>query len=192
MGRAKVCRRPVTITTSIPKLRACRSAARSASEIWNCGLSRVPSISTAIRRIESAATDDSSTRRAGGRVPDFDRAGEPSPAKAYLMRQSFPTETSDEIEDSAPVPDPATGVPTRAKGRHFRQALCGRVLLQSQVGLCRRVPSALQEEPLPAAEEAGRDGTHAEGLDGPAALPYDRRRALGLSCHHRLQELCRR
>src|SRR5882762_8356778 len=70
-----------------------------------------------------------------------------------------------------------------------RQAFRGRILLQGQVGTCRRVSAAVQEEPLPAAEEADGDGPHAQGLDGPAALPYDRRRALGLSRDHRVQEL---
>src|SRR5205807_5401816 len=83
-------------------------------------------------------------------------------------------------------------LPTRfiaiAGGQHFRQALCGRVLLQNEMGACRRVSQAVQEESLSFAEKAGRDGTDAEGLDGSAALSHARGWPLGLSRDHRLQE----
>src|SRR5271157_65132 len=105
------------------------------------------------------------------------------------VRQSFSTETIHEIETIAVVLGAAPSIspgPVRARNR---QALRYRVLLQGQVGTCGRVSAVIQEEPLPAAEEAGGNGTHAQGLDGPAALPHDRRRALGLSRDHRVQKL---
>src|SRR5229473_1357780 len=94
---------------------------------------------------------------------------------------NIPPETIDEIEIPVVVSDAAPNVspcPVRIRNR---QALRGRILLQGEVGICRRVFAAVQKEPLPTAEEAGGDGPHAQGLDGPAALPHYRRRALGLS-----------
>src|ERR1039458_904377 len=52
MGRAKVWRRPVTRTISMPEAWARRRAVRSSGEIWNWGLRRVPSMSVAMRRME--------------------------------------------------------------------------------------------------------------------------------------------
>src|SRR5215831_4376395 len=49
-----------------------------------------------------------------------------------------------------------------------RQAFRRRVLLQSPLGIRRRVPQTLQEESLPAPEKTDRDGSPAESLDGPA------------------------
>ena len=52
MGNAKACLRPVTRTISMPAAWALRRAIKSPSEIWNCGLSSVPSMSVASSRIE--------------------------------------------------------------------------------------------------------------------------------------------
>src|ERR1700687_2114127 len=110
-------------------------------------------------------------------------------AHPYYVRQSFPTEAIHEIKIPAVVSDSASRIsPCPARTRN-RQAFRGRILLQGQMGACRRVSAVVQEEPLPAAEKAGGDGPHAQGLDGPAPLPHDRRRALGLSRDHRVQEL---
>src|ERR1700675_916798 len=108
---------------------------------------------------------------------------------SFRMRQSCPTETIDETEIPSVVSDPPPNVFASSVCTGNGEAFRGRILLQSEVGTCRRVAAAVQEEPLPAAEETGGDGPHAQGLDGPAALPYDRRRALGLSRDHRVQEL---
>src|SRR5580658_8304094 len=62
MGRAKVWRRPVTRMTSTPWACARRRVARSVSEMRNSGLSRVPSISMAMRRRELAVTVNFSIR----------------------------------------------------------------------------------------------------------------------------------
>src|SRR5260370_26653802 len=105
-----------------------------------------------------------------------------------VSRPLFPMETSHEIEIPAVGFDSASNVSPRPVRIRNRQALRGRILLQGEVGICRRVFAAVQKEPLPTAEEAGGDGPHAQGLDGPAALPHDRRRALGLSRDHRVQE----
>src|SRR5215472_18821762 len=77
---------------------------------------------------------------------------------------------------------------TKRGSRGKRPALRDRVLLQGEMGPRRRVSGALQEESLSGAEE--RDGTraHAKSEHGDAALPYDGRRALGLSRDHSLQE----
>src|SRR6202158_3824406 len=105
------------------------------------------------------------------------------------MRQLLSSETIHEIKIPAVVSDSASRIsPCPARTRN-RQALCHRILLQGQVGTRRRVSAVVQEEPLPAAEEADGDGAPAQGLDGPTALPYDRRAALGLSRDHRVQEL---
>src|SRR5450755_1755205 len=105
------------------------------------------------------------------------------------MRQFLSTETLDEMEISSVVPDSDSHRSTRAATDGGGYALRGRILLQGEVGVCRRVSAAVQEKPLPAAAKAGGDGAHAQGLDGPAALPHDRRRTLGLSCDHCVQEL---
>src|SRR5208337_414016 len=105
------------------------------------------------------------------------------------MCENHPPEAIDEIEIRSIVSDFAPSVSSCPVRTRNRQALRYRVLLQGQVGTCGRVSAVIQEEPLPAAEEAGGNGTHAQGLDGPAALPHDRRRALGLSRDHRVQKL---
>src|SRR6266404_1343302 len=69
MGRAKVWRRPVTRITSMPWACARLRVARSASEIRNSGLSRVPSISMAMRRRESAGTNNFSIRQFQSEAP---------------------------------------------------------------------------------------------------------------------------
>src|SRR5713101_1928954 len=61
MGKAKVWRRPVTRMISMPWACALLRVARSVSEIWNSGFSKVPSISMAMRRRELAGTDSFST-----------------------------------------------------------------------------------------------------------------------------------
>src|SRR6266849_2886553 len=102
---------------------------------------------------------------------------------------NIPTETIDEIEIPAVVSDSVASSSLYPVRTRNRQALRGRILLQGEVGIRGRISAAVQEKPLPAAEEAGGDGPHAQGLDGPAALPHYRRRALGLSRDHRVQEL---
>src|SRR5450756_1035260 len=105
------------------------------------------------------------------------------------MRKSFPRRFIDEIEIPSSIPDSVASLTAGTTRTRNRQTLRRRILLQGQVGTRRRVSAAVQEEPLPAAEEAGGDGPPAQGLDGPAALPHDRRRALGLPRDHRVQEL---
>src|SRR5260370_22955379 len=91
---------------------------------------------------------------------------------------NIPTETIDEIEIASVVSDSASNVSPRPVRIRNRQALRGRILLQGEVGICRRVFAAVQKEPLPTADEAAGDAPHAQRLDGPAALPHDRIRAL--------------
>src|SRR3981189_2675376 len=122
--------------------------------------------------------------------------GRGRPSLHFLLKVCCPYATSmpdgdyrDEIRIPFVVPDAfpcISSCPVRAGNR---QAFRGRILLQGQVGTCGRISAALQEEPLPAAEETGGDGPHAQGLDGPAALSLNRRRTLGLSRDHRVQEL---
>src|SRR5271170_6730332 len=107
----------------------------------------------------------------------------------HICDNHFPSETIHEIEISSVVPDAVPNISACPAAAGNGQAICDRILLQGQVGTCRRVSAALQEEPLPAAAKAGGNGPPAQGLDGPAALPYDRRRALGLSRDYRVQEL---
>src|SRR5260370_16004724 len=78
-------------------------------------------------------------------------------ARPYYVRQSFPTETIHEIAISSVVPDPASDLTARPARTRNRQAFRRRILLQGQMGTCRRVSAVVQEEPLPAAEEAGGD-----------------------------------
>src|SRR4029077_1175471 len=174
MGRAKVWRRPVTRMTSIPWAWARPRVARSVPEIWNSGLSRVPSISMAMRRRESAVTSNFNIGcNLAFRVPT-----RPRRRAIYEITCTYETTTPSSVPDFV-----ANLVAGSARARN-RQAFRGRILLQGEVGTCGRVSAAVQEEPLSAAEETSRDGPHAQGLDGPAALPYDRRRALGLSRDH--------
>src|ERR1700730_9748874 len=201
MGRAKVWRRPVTRMTSMPWACARLRVVRSVSEIRNSGLSRVPSISMAMRRSESAGTDNFNIRQfrwSAGRPRPATMLldGQGRPSLHFLLKVCCPYATimpdgdyRDEIKIPCVVPDAFPCIPSRSVRTRNRQAFRGRILLQSQVGTCRRVPAAVQEKPLSTAEEAGGDGPHAQGLDGPAALPYDRRRTLGLSRDHRVQEL---
>src|SRR5580692_3453958 len=79
-------------------------------------------------------------------------------------------------------------LPGSVRLRKSRQALCGGVLLQSQVVARGRVFEAIQEKSLPGPQEGDGDGTDREGLGGSAALPCCRRRALGLPRDHCLQE----
>src|SRR5207237_1039740 len=69
-----------------------------------------------------------------------------------------------------------------------RSAVRDRVLLQGEMGTCGGVSGALQEESLPSAEERDGARAHAEGEHGDAAVSHDRRRPLGLSRDHRIQE----
>src|SRR6185503_1072858 len=58
---------------------------------------------------------------------------------------------------------------TTAKGE--RRSLCRGLLLQSEMGLRRRVHSPLQEEPLPDPQETNRDGPNPERDRGQASIP---------------------
>src|ERR1700674_725299 len=88
MGRAKVWRRPVTRITSMPWAWACLRVARSVSEIWNSGLSRVPSISMAMRRRELTGTHNFSIRQVPGGAP----GGPPGPHATYNSWSSTSTD----------------------------------------------------------------------------------------------------
>src|SRR6266849_7634051 len=48
----------------------------------------------------------------------------------------------------------------RYSRRKKRSTLRDRVLLQNQMGPCRRIPGALQEEPLPGSEKRDRAGPY--------------------------------
>src|SRR6266704_21763 len=193
--------------TSMPWVWARLRVARSVSEILNSGLSRVPSISLAMRRRESAGTDNFNIRQfrwsgdcrwsAGRPPPGHHAAGRArTPAAPFLLKVCCPYATimpdgdyRDEIKIPCVVPDAFPCISSRPVRTRNRQGLRRRILLQGEVGTRGRIPAALQEEPLPAAEETSRNGPHAQGLDGPAALSHDRRWALGLSRDHRVQEL---
>src|ERR1700675_3657402 len=88
MGRAKVWRRPVTRITSMPWAWACLRVARSVSEIWNSGLSRVPSISMAMRRRELTGTHNFSIRQVPGGAPGVP----PGPHATYNSWSSTSTD----------------------------------------------------------------------------------------------------
>src|SRR5216683_5339431 len=74
----------------------------------------------------------------------------------------------------------ANFLPSSSRACNRRQAVCRRVLLQSQVGTRRRISEAVQEESLSRAEERNGDGKNHESLDGSAALSHHRRRPMGL------------
>src|SRR3979411_2771886 len=106
--------------------------------------------------------------------------GRGRPALHFLLKVCFPCATimphgdyRDEIEISSVVPDATPSLAPGAIDARKRQAFRRRILFTGQVGTRGRISAALQEEPLPAAEEAGGNGPHDQGLDGPAALPLN-------------------
>src|ERR1039458_930384 len=105
----------------------------------------------------------------------------PSPRRIHASRSRRPAVPSDRCPHLRARPV-----------RRVRQAFRRGVLLQSQVGPCRRIPQTLQEEPLSRPEKRIRDGPNYQSLDGPTSLPHHRRRPLGFPRHHRLQERHRR
>src|ERR1035438_7520675 len=105
-----------------------------------------------------------------------------------FVRQCYPRD-SYETETSFACADTAAFVTSCANFIRNGQAFRDRVLLQDEVGTCAGVSAVVEEEPLSAAQKASGDGADAQSLDGSAALPHDRRRALGFPRDHRVQEL---
>src|SRR6266404_1721714 len=100
--------------------------------------------------------------RAPGPPPGHRAAGRArTPVAPFLLKVCCPYATimpdgdyRDEIKIPCVVPDAFPYISSRPVRTRNRQALRCRILLQGQVGTCRRISAALQEEPLPAVEEA--------------------------------------
>src|SRR6185436_12716772 len=80
------------------------------------------------------------------------------------------------------------GTNTKTQRRTVRRGL----LLQSEVGLRRRIHPTVQEEPLSDTQKTNRNRKNPERDGGGATVSRDRRRAMGLSRDDSVQEHGRR